>query len=83
LQLAWIRIIDQPEAQGLLSTIYRQAIHRAGKVFNILRIQSQNPPVLQAGIDLYLRVMHGESPLTRAQREMLAVVVSKVNDCYY
>jgi AhpD family alkylhydroperoxidase len=27
--------------------------------------------------------MFGESPLSRAQREMLAVVVSQVNHCKY
>jgi AhpD family alkylhydroperoxidase len=27
--------------------------------------------------------MHGPSPLSRAQREMLAVVVSRANDCHY
>lgn len=31
---------------------------------------------------LYGTLMHGGSPLTRAQREMLAVVVSRANDCH-
>ena len=28
-------------------------------------------------------IMFGESPLTRAQREMIAVVTSQANDCFY
>ncbi len=50
---------------------------------NILRIHGINPPVLKAHLALYRAVMHGESPLTRAQREMIGVVVSNLNGCHY
>ncbi len=50
---------------------------------NILRIHGINPPVLRAHLDLYRAVMHGESPLSRRQREMVAVVVSSLNGCHY
>jgi alkylhydroperoxidase family enzyme len=81
--MAWIRTISEKEATGLLARIYDAAVRRAGRVFNILKIQSNNPPALQASLDLYMAVMHGASPLSRAQREMLAVVVSKANECHY
>jgi alkylhydroperoxidase family enzyme len=32
---------------------------------------------------LYGSIMFGPSPLSRAQREMIAVVTSTVNDCHY
>ena len=32
---------------------------------------------------MYLAIMFGESDLSRAQREMLATVVSQTNDCFY
>ncbi len=44
---------------------------------------SVTPLTLRAAMELYLASVHGPSPLTRAQREMLAVVVSKVNNCHY
>ncbi len=50
---------------------------------NILRIHGINPPVLKAHLALYRAVMHGPSPLTRIQREMMAVVVSADNQCHY
>ncbi len=81
--MAWIEIITPEKATGALAGIYRAALDRAGRVYNILRLQSLNPPVLRAGIGLYRDVMHGESPLTRAQREMIATVVSQVNGCHY
>jgi uncharacterized peroxidase-related enzyme len=34
-------------------------------------------------MDLYISVMFGKSPLSRAQREMIAVVVSSANQCDY
>jgi len=81
--MAWIRTIPPADAQGELKQQYDQATARAGRVWNIVRLMSLNPAVLQSSMDLYLRIMHGPSPLTRAQREMIAVVVSKANACHY
>ena len=33
--------------------------------------------------ELYRELMYGRGPLSRLQREMIAVVVSAANDCYY
>ncbi len=81
--MAWITLIDEAQAKGKLARIYGAAKKRAGRIFNILRVQSNNPDSLQASMQLYQAASLGDSPLTRAQREMLAVVVSKVNDCHY
>ena len=81
--MAWIKLIDEARAEGKLARIYGAATKRAGRVFNILSVQSNNPDALQASMQLYQAASLGESPLTRAQREMLAVVVSKTNDCHY
>lgn len=81
--MAHIRQVPDDEAEGLLRTIYDQAVRRAGRVFGILRIQSLNPPVLQASMEMYKAIMFGASPLSRRQREMLATVTSRINDCFY
>ncbi len=84
--MAWIRTIAPEEATGLLKRLYDEALARAGKVFNVLRIQSQSlrPEVLEAGVALYQELMLSpRSPLSRAQQEMIAVAVSRVNDCDY
>jgi uncharacterized peroxidase-related enzyme len=81
--MAWIRIVDPDHADGLLARIYRAALARAGKIFNVLRIQSVQPRVLQASLDLYRELMFGPGPLSRAQREMIAVAVSRTNQCVY
>ena len=81
--MAFIRLIEEGEAQGRLAEIYDAAKKRAGRVYNILKIQSQNPAALQAMLDLYATTVRGDSPLSRVRREMLAVVVSHANECHY
>ncbi len=81
--MAWIHTINEKDATGQLAEIYDAARKRAGRVFNILKVQSQYPRALQAMLDLYSAAVRAESPLTRAQREMLAVVVSRANNCHY
>ncbi len=82
-KVAFIKLIEEAHASGKLAEIYDAARKRAGRVFNILKIQSQNANALQAMLDLYATTVKGESPLSRAQREMLAVVTSRANDCHY
>ena len=81
--MAWIRTIALHEATGRLKQTYDEAIRRAGRVFNILRVQSLNPPVLDASLEQYKAVMFSPSPLSRAQRETLATVSSWANNCFY
>ena len=80
----WIKTIHPGEAEGLLRRQYAAAVKRAGKVYNILRVQSLRPKVLRASTQTYLEVMHSaESGLSRAQREMIATAVSRINECHY
>ena len=65
-----IRLIEADEATGALAEEYAAAVERAGKVFNIVKA-------------MCLAIMFGPSPLSRAERELLAVVVSNANDCHY
>jgi alkylhydroperoxidase family enzyme len=81
--MAYIETTPPEESQGLLKRIYDAAIERAGRIWNVIRLQSINPPALQSSLELYKSLMHGRSPLSRAQREMIAVVVSQANDCFY
>ena len=81
--MAWIKEIPDGEAEGLLKEQYQAAVRRAGRVFNIVRVMSLNAPVMRDSMALYLSLMHGPSPLTRAQRELIATVVSAEVGCHY
>lgn len=81
--MSWIRTVPEAEAGGLLARIYADAVRRAGKVWRILAIQSLNPGQLRASMGLYQSVMLRDSALSRRERELLAVVVSRANGCHY
>ncbi len=50
---------------------------------NILRIHGVHSRIMKQHYDLYKELMYGRSPLSRVQREMIAVVVSSANECHY
>lgn len=81
--MAYIRLIDEDEADGLLAEEYDAAVERAGKVFNILKAMSLRPAVLRASMELYQEIMFGESGLSRRERELLATVTSAEQSCHY
>lgn len=81
--MAWIRTIGPGEAQGRLAELYDAAVRRAGRVYQIVRSMSIAPRVLESSFDFYQKVMFAPRGLRRRQREMLAVVVSRANDCHY
>jgi alkylhydroperoxidase family enzyme len=50
---------------------------------NIVRIHGVHSRTMQQHYDLYRELMYAKGPLTRIQREMIAVVVSARNRCRY
>jgi hypothetical protein len=81
--MTWIRTLDENEARGLLTWVYRVARWKQGRVPNIVKVSSLNPRLLATLGPLFRTLMEGPSPLTRAQRKMLAIVASRVNNCFY
>lgn len=81
--MPWIKVISHEEATGLLKRLYDDSMKQAGRIWNITSIMSQNPEQKRDSMRVYKTLMFGESPLSRAQREMLAVVVSTANNCTY
>lgn len=81
--MTWIQTVPPEEAAGRLQKSYDAAVARAGRVYGIIRTMSLAPAVLDASMGLYQRIMFAEGGLSRAQREMLAVVTSRANDCHY
>jgi uncharacterized peroxidase-related enzyme len=81
--MAYIDIIDHPEPGSELRMIYDHLIATRGKLAEVHKIQSLNPPTILSHMNLYKDIMFGGSPLKRYQREMVAVVVSAMNQCDY
>ena len=81
--MAWIKVIAPEHSQGELLEQYKRMKDPAGNVANILAVHSLNPAALGAHFDLYRTLMFGRLELKRSLREMIAVVVSKTNECHY
>ena len=78
-----LRLIHVTDATGELRKEYEAAIARAGKVFNIVGAMSLRPGVLRRSMELYRAIMFEPSGLSRQERELLATVVSRTNECFY
>lgn len=81
--MSWIEKIGPGDAEGPLARLYDEAMKRAGRVYEILQLQSLRPDILRAWLGYYTAVMHSPSGLSRIERELVAVVVSKTNGCHY
>ncbi len=82
-RVAFIATVDEAVAEGELAEVYRYIAGAAGTVAHILKSSSLHPAILRRHYDLYREVMFGPSPLSRAQREMVATAVSGLNGCHY
>ena len=81
---AWIDTVGEQDAQGLLRELYdKERDAKLGTVDNVLKVHSLHPETLRAHVDLYRTVMYGRSEVSRAEREMIGVVVSAINECHY
>ncbi len=48
-----------------------------------MRIHGVHPRIMRQHYEFYRELMRGPGPLSRVQREMIAVVVSAANHCHY
>ena len=78
-----IRQVPVDAATGLLKEQFDAALRRAGRVWNIVHVMSVNPEAMRDSMALYGTLLKGRSPLSRAQRELLATVVSAELGCHY
>ena len=81
--MAFIDQISEKQATGAIGELYAAARKRAGGVANILKVMSLDAATLKTSMQFYLSLMKSPNALSAARKEMLAAVVSNVNDCYY
>lgn len=66
-----------------LRAIWRKCVDKLGFVPNVFGAYSLRPQRLRHFMAMYNEIMLSESGLTKLEREMVAVVVSSANRCYY
>ena len=70
--MAWIRTISEEEATEDVARQYKAAVKRAGRVFHIVELQSLRPDIMRTFMELYIKIMHGASGLSRVEREEIS-----------
>lgn len=81
--MARIKVIEFHEATGRLKQIYEDLIQKRGQLAEVHKIQSLRPESIVKHMDLYMEIMYSKSELSRAERELMAVVTSVSNNCHY
>jgi alkylhydroperoxidase family enzyme len=81
--MVFIKLFKFEESSGLLKKEYEKGLRRAGRIWNVLTIQSQTPEILRDSMRLYNSTMYGNVDISRFDRELLAVVTSVANECEY
>ena len=82
--MAWIETPREDAWDGELGDLYEQVIdHEHDRVDNIMQIHALNPRAMAAHQGLYVSAMAGTKNLRRVDREMIALVVSSLNECHY
>ena len=81
-----ISALGAPEPAALdddLKAIWAKCVEKLGFVPNVYSALSLRPQRLRNFMAAYNEIMLAPSGLTRLEREMVAVVVSSANRCYY
>ena len=82
--MAWIPIVPEEDAEGRLAELYEQARDPSyGRIDHVIAIHSLHPEGLSTHQYLYAEVMKSTKTLRKVEREMVAVVISKINGCHY
>jgi len=84
--MPWIKTVPPEKAEGLVKEVYETRIGPSanrGNISPIRRVQSLNPEALYYWMHLNNTILYGKSGLSRAEKEMIATVVSAVNHCSY
>lgn len=78
-------MVPPAEAPAALESVYERIAARsaAGRVAHLWQVQGLDPGALAAVFECYRTFMEDPAPLTRAQAELVAVVVSATNGCGY
>ncbi|MFQ5692474.1 MAG: hypothetical protein ACE5IM_05450 [Nitrospinota bacterium] len=81
--MAWIKVIDESEATGLLKENYEILRKKRGHVTNIQKVHSVKPELMRAYREFSHAVTFGATSLGREREEMLAVMISALLGCKY
>jgi alkylhydroperoxidase family enzyme len=81
--MPYVRTIPYEDSQGELTENYDRMIKTRGQIPNVQSVSSLKPNIMKTLMAHVSSVMFDESGVSRAEREMVAAVVSATNKCQY
>ncbi len=82
--MAWIDTLREDEWDGRLAELYCELVDEEhDRVDNIMQIHTLDPSALEGHLGVYNAAMSGTRTLRKVERELIALVVSDINDCHY
>jgi len=82
--MSWIDVVDDSEWDGELGALRERVVDpKTGRIDHIMGVHSLNPRSLDAHDTLYRSAMRGTATLRKVDRELIALVVSGINECHY
>ncbi len=81
--MSWIKTLEYSESTAPLRELYGALTEGGRRLDNILKIHTLHPAGMQAHLTLYRTVMTATPGLPKVDRELIALVVSHVNQCHY
>jgi uncharacterized peroxidase-related enzyme len=82
-KITWLDVPAEDAVPADVRALWDKPLEKLGFVPNVLRTMALRPQHLLGWWAYYDELMRGESTLSKAQREMIAVVVSAQNRCHY
>ena len=81
--MPFVKTVPFEEADGEVKAAYDRMSQNSGRISNVFAVSSLRPHLMTTLPAHVNSVMGTESGLTRAERQMVATVVSAANKCQY
>ncbi|HEY7907451.1 MAG TPA: hypothetical protein VIC60_01200 [Thermomicrobiales bacterium] len=80
-RISWFPIPEEKDLDPRVADLVRRQREKLGAPNNVVRVHSWRPEAMLKWLDFYEYINRGPSGLSRADREMIGVVVSAENRC--
>jgi len=81
--MPYVNTIPYEESDGELKEAYDMLLQSRGRIPNVQAVSSLKPNIMQTLVAYVGSAMFGKSGVSRAERKMVAAVVSATNKCQY
>ena len=82
-RISWFPIPDEADLDPRVADLVGRQREKLGAPNNVVRVNAWRPELMLRWLELYDYIAKGPSGLSRAEREMIGVVVSAENRCTF